>query len=88
MIVCSAIVINDGASYGDYPIIITGKHHSDCLETARKYGFDRLRCVNALQGFLNSDFRYINRKNAAKEAYDCGQLKAEKNELFSEDIFA
>lgn len=31
--------------------------------------------------------RFVNRKEAAKIAFECGQTKELKNQLFSEDIY-
>lgn len=39
------------------------------------------------QGFYTSRGRFVNRKEAAKIAFECGQTKELKNQLFSEDIY-
>ena len=38
-------------------------------------------------GFYTSKGRFVDRKEAAKIAYECGQTKELKNQLFSEDIY-
>jgi hypothetical protein len=40
-----------------------------------------------MQGFVTDDDKFINREEAAKIAYECGQINKPKRELFSEDIF-
>lgn len=39
------------------------------------------------QGFLTSTGRYVDRKEAAKIAFECGQIKKEIKVLYSEDIY-
>ena len=43
--------------------------------------------IKTTQGFMTSIGRFVNRKEAAKIAYNCGQITEEKVSLFSEDIF-
>ena len=44
--------------------------------------------IKTTQGFMTSLSRFVNRKEAAKIAYNCGQIEdKEKLSLFSEDIF-
>lgn len=85
MINCAAIIIS-----GEYPIIITGKRHCDCIDTANNMGIERLKVCNAMQGFLTSRLAFVDRATAAKDALACGQikeLKFSKTELFSEDLY-
>lgn len=39
------------------------------------------------QGFYTSKGRYVDRKEAAKIAFECGQISEEKQILYSEDIY-
>lgn len=39
------------------------------------------------QGFMTSHGRYVDRVEAAKIAYECGQINKPSNYLFSEDIY-
>lgn len=43
--------------------------------------------IKTTQGFMTSTGRFVNRKEAAEIAYNCGQITEEKVSLFSEDIF-
>lgn len=44
--------------------------------------------IKKIQGFMTSMGRFVNRKEAAEIAYNCGQITDEKKvSLFSEDIF-
>ena len=43
--------------------------------------------IKTTQGFMTSLSRFVNRKEAAEIAYNCGQITEEKVSLFSEDIF-
>lgn len=85
MIQCSAIIIR-----GEYPILIAGKRHCDCLDTARKLGIDRLEISSAIQGFLTTRLAFLPREMAAQDALKCDQikeLKYSKTELYSEDLY-
>lgn len=39
------------------------------------------------QGFMTSKGRFVDRKEAAKIAYECGQITKQVKTLYSEDIF-
>jgi hypothetical protein len=39
------------------------------------------------QGFLTSEKRYVDREEGAKIAFAAGQIKEQKNKLFSEDLY-
>lgn len=40
-----------------------------------------------IQGFLTNTNRFVDRKEAAKIAYEAGQIEREKKYLFSEDVY-
>lgn len=86
MIICSAVMFHE-FGYG-YPIILTGKHHSDCFKKAFEMhlSYDKQKCI---QGFLTDTFQFLDRYNAKPEARKCGQLLHDNDsrELFSEDIW-
>lgn len=63
-------------------IIYTGKRHSDIF-IQKPIGFLR----NGEQGFITEKGEFVNREQAVKIAFDCGQIKAQKSELFSEDLY-
>lgn len=87
-IICSAILMPDG-------YIIRGHRHHNCIKTAQdipRYKIfpdrneDKGRCI---QGFITSENRFVDRKEAKKIATNAGQLIATTNSdlLFSEDIY-
>lgn len=85
MIKCSAIITRE-----ECPVIVTGKRHCDCLNTARELGIDRLKISNAIQGFLTTRLAFLDRRAAAIHALECGQIKGLKfsdTELYSEDLY-
>lgn len=67
----------------DIYFIETGRRHADILykNTGRisKNPFD--------QGFYTSYGRFVSREEAAKIAFECGQIEQETNRLFSEDLY-
>lgn len=78
MIVASAI-LKDGKIY-------TGHRHHNILNDAVPLG----SLKNGEQGFVTESGEFLNRKDAAKYALDCGQIKELKfnsKELFSEDLW-
>lgn len=42
---------------------------------------------NSYQGFYTSKGRFVDRKEAAKIAYNCGQIDKQVDVLFSEDLY-
>jgi glycine cleavage system regulatory protein len=76
----SAAILKNG-------IILTGHNHSEIIH---QYYPTMGKFVGAdTQGFINENGKFLNRKEAAKEALKCKQiskLKYSKTELFSEDI--
>ena len=72
--------------YDLYPIIMTGKRHSDIFLTMKNLGikYDKNRIT---QGFLTSNDQFVDRYEAAGIAWDAGQIDKEVNMLFSEDVW-
>lgn len=71
------------------PILITGKRHSDCYNTAHKLGIDHDKNLD-IQGFLTDNYIFLDRYEAKHEARKCRQLIHDdegSRELFSEDIW-
>ena len=75
MIVQSAI-IKDG-------IVYTGKRHHNILGAAEPFGFLK----DGKQGFVTDTGEFVTREEAARIAFDCGQIKEPKRILFSEDLY-
>ena len=73
----------------DRPIIMTGLRHPEILEKmfSMQLNYDKERMV---QGFLNHEDKFLDRRTAKFEARRCNQLieDTEYGELFSEDIWA
>ena len=85
MISYSALITKE-----DFPIIITGKRHSDCIKKAFEMGIEREKIYSDGQGFLTHDLIYMDRETAAQEAFKCGQITIKLEDgmpLFSEDLW-
>ena len=87
MIIASAIEFFP--HFGEYPVIICGKRHADCLEEAYQMGYEWGK-EELVQGFFTDDGRFLDRYDAKIEARKCRQLIEDDDkyrELFSEDIW-
>ncbi len=64
---------------------LSSRHHI-CFQNMQNSGieYDKNSCE---QGFWTNDGKFLNREDAAKLAYKNGQIKEEKKELFSEDLW-
>lgn len=89
-ILCAAIEMEeptDNISYhpgsNDIHKIQIGFRHHDIFN--RFYGKVKFKVVG--QGFYTSKGRFVNRKEAAVLAFECGQIQSKKIRLFSEDIY-
>lgn len=61
----------------------TGWRHPDIL-----YRFKGIVSTNPYdQGFLTSKSRFVGRGEAARIAFEAGQIKEQKRTLFSEDLY-
>lgn len=91
-ILCSAIKISD--------VIVCGRRHSDCYDTVnciRESSGCFIKCVanRKEQGFLTSDNRFVDRKEAWKIAKENNQIKfglevsdnGDESELISENLY-
>ena len=70
----------------DNGLIFTGKNHSDVILTSIKVNHIEEHFSQDKQGFVTSEFRYVNRKEAAQIAYNSGQIKEKAEVLISEDL--
>jgi len=75
MIVESAI-LKDG-------VIHTGRRHHNILNSAKPFG----ALKNGEQGFVTDKGEFVNRQEAARIAFECGQIKEMKKDLYSEDLY-
>jgi len=75
LMIIKAAIIKDGTIY-------TGKRHGDIFP---QFPLGFLRCGE--QGFVTDKGKFVNRGQAAKIAYECGQIPIKKSELFSEDLY-
>ena len=55
--------------------IFTGSYHGQCFTAARDSGADRTTTLKALQGFITSSARFVDRYEAMTIARAAGQIK-------------
>jgi hypothetical protein len=91
-VVCSAIHYEDNCKHVHQPknietgFVICGQRHHNCFMTVHILN-QKLPNYKQTQGFLTSDNRFLDRKEAGELAYSCGQIKSPTKMLFSEDIY-
>lgn len=88
MIVCAAIKIETGE-------VFSGRRHFDCIQSIIKAKKHKSSVAKgAIQGFLDDKGNFLNRKEAKKHFFDCGQVSVygkygiHPTELFSEDLYS
>ena len=98
-ILCAANHYDDGEKQIHGPkniesgFVICGRRHHNCISLfAKMVGFpydeNGLKLMNTEeQGFLTNTDRFVSREEAAKIAFNAGQIKKETNRLFSEDLY-
>jgi len=95
-ILCSAIHCDDKSTHIHQPrnistgFVICGRRHHNCYATLSLFGFDR-HSGKAVEGFLTSHDRFLNRDHALGLALECGQIKSREDliasVLTSEDLW-
>lgn len=68
--------------------VYVGKRHCDCFKAAHEAGEPSPR--HEVQGFITECGRFVDRKEGARIALECGQIKElgySDKELFSEDLY-
>ena len=91
-ILCAAIHYNDFKTYLHQPknietgMVICGRRHHNIIYNWNQLSFGKTRCTDT-QGFLTNKDRFVNREEAAKIAFESGQISIPKKELFSEDVW-
>ena len=63
-------------------LIYLGKRHSDIFST-----YNNINLRGGIQGFIDKRGFFYDRKEAATYAFKEGQIKEEKEILFSEDLW-
>lgn len=95
-IICAAIWFNDMTKHEHQPknisygFVVAGRRHHNCYMTVvdiNEVPLKRKAFLNNTQGFLTSDDRFVDRREAAKIAIDAGQVKKHISILFSEDLY-
>ncbi len=91
-ILCAAIHIDDGFKYDHQPknietgYVICGRRHHNCIQLSVILGHTPVK-QNSVQGFVTSDDLFLNRADAARFAYEHGQITIPTKTLFSEDLW-
>lgn len=94
-IICAAIWFKDGNKHEHQPknvdngFVVCGRRHHNCFMIASiciADGYSEVK-GDAVQGFLTSKDRFLDRKEAAELACKNGQCARETNCLFSEDLY-
>lgn len=96
-IICAAIWFKDGKKYVHQPrnvdsgLVVCGRRHHNCYLTIVSIKgpliLDDKKYINNVEGFLTSDDRFLDRKEAGKLAFEIGQIKKFTDCLFSEDLY-
>lgn len=95
-IICAAIWFDDGKKHEHQPrnidsgFVVAGRRHHNVFSTmadikdvsCKDFGYSK-----NIQGFLTSDDRFVNRKEAGQIAFDAGQTAKLTERLFSEDLY-
>ena len=91
-ILCSAIHYNDELYYGGRPeniksgYVVCGLRHSNCI-ILHSILTRKTTKSDDIQGFLTSNNRFVDRREAADIAYKAGQIKDIADCLISEDLY-
>ena len=71
----------------DFGYVVAGFRHCDCISLIAKLTGKRMCEHSYVSGFLTSSNRFVNRVEAMKIAFCSGQIKEQKKELYSEDLY-
>lgn len=96
-ILCATVLFKDGNKHAHQPtnidegIVICGRRHHNCFIITNDLHdgtFIKKRFHdNIVQGFLTSDDRFVDRKEAGQIAYKAGQISKPTDCLLSEDLY-
>ena len=70
-------------------VVYTGRRHDRAILNATNEKGERVKFgpERSIQGFVNDKGEFLNREQAGKEAYECGQINKPTNMLLSEDLY-
>jgi hypothetical protein len=92
-ILCAAMYYDDGTKWAHQPknidkgLVICGRRHHNCFVGLNEIlgpGRDKSKVI---QGFMTNKDRFVDRQEAAKIAYECGQTKKNEETLLSECLY-
>lgn len=92
-ILCAAIHFDDDLVYDHQPknimsgFVLTGRRHNNIFNSLKCLNINRFDLGNSIQGFITSDDKFVNRKEASKIAYEAKQIDKLTDRLFSEDLY-
>lgn len=66
--------------------VVCGRRHHDCFGIICSTGFE-FKKYKHIQGFITTNNLFVDRKEAAKIAFEAGQTDTLKKSLFSEDLY-
>lgn len=79
MIKCAAILCPNGKVY-------TGARHLDIIKNAYE-ALDDICSSESIEGFVTEDNKFLNREDAGKHAFECGQINSLTSYLVSTDLY-
>lgn len=80
MTIKAAAIIHDGKPWTGY------RHHLIMRDIVEVCG-PQVAPINGEQGFVTDDGRFVDREEAAKIAFESGQMPSHVKRLFSEDLW-
>lgn len=95
-IVCAAVWFKDGIQRDHQPIninngyVVCGHRHHNCFMTVSILKDETIQKSDygmVIQGFITSTYKFLDRKESGKLAFESGQIKKETDCLFSEDLY-
>ncbi len=94
-ILCAAIWFKDGVHYKHQPknidtgFVVCGRRHHNCFMISYIFLSEKHNIIkrDAVQGFLTSNDRFVDRKEAGKIAFEQKQIIELTDCLFSEDLY-
>lgn len=97
-LLCAAIWFKDGKMYEHQPknidagFVVCGRRHRNCYKTAWIFNKGKVEHLletgnKALEGYITSDDRFVDRKEGGEIAFSVGQTSSLKDCLFTEDLY-
>lgn len=94
-ILCAAIHFEDDLFHDHQPkniltgFVVCGRRHNNVYNTLKVLEIDRHEylTLESTQGFITSDDRFVDRKEAVEIALAAGQISEPKKQLYSEDLY-